>query len=287
MTPSNGRKWRGTNSLLMKGKVESEKAGLNFNIKKTKIMASGPIISWQIDGEKNGNSGRFYFLRLQIHCDYSHEIKTLAPWKKSYDQPRQHIKKQRHHFADKGLYSQTYGFSSSHAQMWELSANSHIKRVECQRIDAFELWCWKRLLSVPWTTKRSNQSILKEINPEYSLEGLMLKLKLQYFGHLMWRMDSLEKSLMLGKIESKKRRQKRMKWFDGITNSMDRNLSKLKEIVKDRGACHAAGHGESQTWLSNWTTTMHTRTCTHTHTHSQTWLSNWTMHTRTCAHTHT
>ena len=121
----------------------------------------------------------------------------LAPWKKSYDQPRQHIKKQRHYFANKGPSSQSYGFSVViyGCESWT------IKKDERQRIDAFELWCWRRLLRVPLTAKRSNQSILKEINPEYSLKGLMLKLKLQGFGHLMQRTDSVEKTLMLGKIE--------------------------------------------------------------------------------------
>ena len=147
----------------------------------------------------------------------------LAPWKKSYDQPGEHIKKQRHYFAYKGPSSQSYGFSSSH--VW--CQNWIIKKAECQRIDAFELWCW-RLLRVFWTAKRSNQSILKEINPEYSLGGLMLKLKLQYFGQLMWRADSLEKTLMLGKIEGRRRRrQQRMKWLDGITDSMDMSFNKL------------------------------------------------------------
>ena len=138
----------------------------------------------------------------------------LAFWKKNYDQPRQHIKRQRHYFANKSPSSQSYGFPivMYGCESWT------IKKAESWKIDAFELWCWRRLLRVPWTARRSNRSILKEVSPGCSLEGLMLKLKLQYFGHLVGRTDTLEKTLMLGKIESKRRGQQRMRWLDGITD---------------------------------------------------------------------
>ena len=123
-----------------------------------------------------------------------------------------------------------------------------VKKAECQRIDAFELWCWRRLLKVHWTARSSNQSILREINPEYSLEGLMLKLKLQYFGHLMRKTDSLEKFLMLGKIEDRRRARQRMRWLGGISDAMNMNLGKLREMVRDREAWSAAVHGVAGTW---------------------------------------
>ena len=181
-------------------------------------------------------------------------LKDACSLEKSYDQSRQHIKKQRHYFTNKGPSSQGYGFSSRlyGCESWT------IKKAECRRIDAFELWCWRRLLKVPWTARRSNQPILKEISPGCSLEGMMLKLKLQYFGHLMWRVDSLEKTLMLGATGSRRRRgRQRMRWLDGITDSMDVEFEWTPGVHDGQeglACCNSWGRKESDTTdRLNWT----------------------------------
>ena len=192
-------------SLLMKVKVESEKVGLKLNIQKTKIMASGPITSWEIDAETVETVSDFIFLGSKITADgdCSHDIKRrLLLGRKVMTNLDSIFKSRDITLPTKVRLVKAMVFP---AVMYECESWT-VKKPECRRIDAFELWCWRRLLRVPWTARRSNQSILKEINPGISLEGMMLKLKLQYFGHLMQRVDSLEKTLMLGGIEGRRRR---------------------------------------------------------------------------------
>ena len=233
-------------SLLMKVKEESEKVGLKFNIQKTKIMASGPITLWQI-GKQWKQCQTLYFWGSKITADgvCSHEIKRCLLLGRKAMNNLDSILKSR----DITLPTKVHLIKAMVFPVVMYGCESWtIKKAECRRIDAFELWFWRRLLRILWTARRSTQSILKEISPEYSLEGLMLKLKLQYFGHLMQRTDSLEKTLMLKKIEGRRRRgRQRMRWLHGITDSVDMNFSKLWGLVDGQGSlafCSPWGHKE-------------------------------------------
>ena len=247
-------------SLLMKVKEERKKAGLKLNIQKTKITACGLITSWQTDGEQRKQWQTLFSWAPNITADgdCSQEIKRcLLLGRKAMTNLNNILKSTDVTLPTKARLVKAMAFPvvMCGCESWTIR-----KAKRWRIIYAFELWCWRRLLRVPWTARRSDQSILKEISPEYSLEGLMLKLQLQYFGHLIQRTDSLEKTLMLGKIEGRRRGQQRTRWLDGITNSMDMSLSNLQDMVKHREVCHATVRGvakesgttEQLSWTDWW-----------------------------------